>query len=569
MTPQAAIPLIVGVTGHRDLLAQEIPAIRARVGDFFARLSAQFPDLPVCVLHGAAEGADALVADVAHVSGCRVINVLPMPRDLYVADFSGPALHGFEALCSEHETIELPLCAGATVQDVRAGGAARDAQYERLGSFLAAHSHILLALWDGRYNDAAGGTSYVVDFHRRDAVQNGDTEIARSQLDVVDDESDLVYHVVCSRRTSGAPLNGLSAGEGWWFTRDDVRPRVETLPARYASVFDKMCNFNRDAGLVSTAAGWPLQPAKLDAHEIGTWGVIQEVFRVSDVLASHFQRRMMRALSGTLGATLLAGMAFVVYADFAGQEYMIWVYLALVGIALGSYLVARHFDWQRRYLDYRVLAEALRVQYYWALAGVEMSSASRFSHDSFFQGRDLQLGWIRNVMRWTGLYVDARFAADPEDMELVIEAWVGDEESGQLGYYRVKAAEKLRKHIVTQRISALSFVGGILAALTLALFSAHLPDIANNLLVALMGALPILAAVRQTYAHRTAARELVAQYASMREVFASARRRLGAVQSTAQRQDVLRDLGEAALNENAQWVLRQRERPLPGGEAVG
>ncbi len=84
-----------------------------------------------------------------------------------------------------------------------------------------------------------------------------------------------------------------------------------------------------------------------------------------------------------------------------------------------------------------------------------------------------------------------------------------------------------------------------------------------------MGLLPLVAAARQNYAHRIAQRELVAQYTQMRKVFTFAARLLDETKDTEHAQEILQDLGEAALNESAQWVLRQRERPLPGGDALG
>ena len=74
----------------------------------------------------------------------------------------------FSRLEARYRTIELPLLTQSRAEDVALQGRQRDLQYERLGSFLAAHSHILLALWDGEYNRAVGGTGQVVDFHQRD-----------------------------------------------------------------------------------------------------------------------------------------------------------------------------------------------------------------------------------------------------------------------------------------------------------------------------------------------------------------------------------------------------------------
>ena len=109
---------------------------------------------------------------------------------------------------------------------------------------------------------------------------------------------------------------------------------------------------------------------------------------------------------------------------------------------------------------------------------------------------------------------------------------------------------------------------GLVAAAVLAFGSDYLHGSTSNWLVAIMGLLPIVAASRQNYAHRLAERELAAQYNHMLNVFENAHRLLKQTESAAEQQSILRDLGDAALNENAQWVLRQRERPLPGSEAA-
>ena len=60
-----AVPLVVGVTGHRDLLPAEIPRIRARVREFLGSLREAYPDRLVVVMSPLAEGADRLVAEEA------------------------------------------------------------------------------------------------------------------------------------------------------------------------------------------------------------------------------------------------------------------------------------------------------------------------------------------------------------------------------------------------------------------------------------------------------------------------------------------------------------------------
>ena len=81
------MPLSIGVTGHRDLVPDELPAIRGRVTRFLLDLQEQFPDRPLRVLSPLAEGADQLVAEVALELGLTLMVPMPMKRELYSIDF--------------------------------------------------------------------------------------------------------------------------------------------------------------------------------------------------------------------------------------------------------------------------------------------------------------------------------------------------------------------------------------------------------------------------------------------------------------------------------------------------
>ncbi|MBP6627040.1 MAG: hypothetical protein KA187_06445, partial [Arenimonas sp.] len=83
--------LIVGVTGHRDLRAEELPRLRLQVRDFFLALQQRYPGLPLSLLSPLAAGADQLVTTVAMELGLRVIAVLPVPVDMYREDFASEA----------------------------------------------------------------------------------------------------------------------------------------------------------------------------------------------------------------------------------------------------------------------------------------------------------------------------------------------------------------------------------------------------------------------------------------------------------------------------------------------
>lgn len=52
----------------------------------------------------------------------------------------------------------------------------------------------------------------------------------------------------------------------------------------------------------------------------------------------------------------------------------------------------------------------------------------------------------------------------------------------------------------------------------------------------------------------------------MQRIFANASAALATTRTAAEQRDILRELGEAALAEHAEWTLMHRERPLEQGK---
>jgi len=563
---RARVSLVVGVTGHRDLLAAEEPLIKNRVRSFFESLMTQFPDLPLLVMTPLAEGADRIAAEVAHELGIPTIVLLPMPEHLYQSDFEGESLAEFQTMRQLGECIELPLLENLTEDDVRRPGPGRDYQYAQLGAYLAAHSHILLAIWDGKPSVAPGGTGHVIKFHQHDVIDLIAEGQHRSPIDFTEDESDLVYHITCSRRESGAPADGFTPGEAYWFTRDEIKPRTLYLPDRYRVVFERMSEFSRDLDLPMDAAAFtPLLPAPALADFDEVVRDIDLLYQRADALSQRFQRFFYREILGMLTLGLLAGASFVVYADWPVVDFMIYPYIACIALVLVLSGLDRQFAWQRKFLDYRVLAEGLRVQFYWAVAGVRMENPSRFSHDSFLRRQDLELGWIRNVMRYAGFRADsAGHTTSDERVRLCAEHWVKD----QHAYYQRKAAERAGRYRITSTISLVCFGGVLVAAVALAIGRSLDGTPQDAMLIAVMGLLPFVIAASENYAHRLAEQEMIVQYQHQARIFSNAVNLLARASTLAVKLDILRAAGEAALEENGQWILRQRERPVAATHQV-
>ncbi|HJP97539.1 MAG TPA: hypothetical protein VJ862_03145 [Rhodanobacteraceae bacterium] len=560
-------PLVVGVTSHRNLAPSEIEGLRTGVRAFLSQLRQDFPDLPLTVLSPLAEGGDQLVAQEALAAGARLIAPLPMAYEEYLRDFSDAATRAqFESLCAKAQMIELPLLPGNAPADIAVRGPARDRQYAQAGVFTASHCHILLAIWDGRPSDALGGTAQIVRFHM-DGIPPGLVERRHSRHVALEtgDES-LLYHIACSRSDGPGEIQGplppSQPLQSLWVTDQGASGGDEGIPREFGRMFRNMQQFNTDAARYAADLGAANGPCE-DIAAIDT------LFAVADRLAIHFQKRVVSAMRGLYVLAVLMGIAFVCYSDlptdvpYVGDAIYVFVVLFAAGVWLAG--LARRREWHRKYIDYRALAEGLRVQGYWQRAGIGADESGAFAHDNFMQKQDIELGWIRNVMRAAALC--ATLAPPVRDVAAVVSEWIGEPGgSGQLAYYARKAGQRSHAHHQTQ-LFAKTLLGIVIAAsVFLALFHPWLDPNTTTSVVALMGVLAIIAAARESYAYRKADKELIKQYQYMRGIFASARRKVDATHDIDEQRDILHALGDAALAEHAEWALMHRDRPPEHGK---
>ena len=204
------------------------------------------------------------------------------------------------------------------------------------------------------------------------------------------------------------------------------------------------------------------------------------------------------------------------------------------------------------------------MQSYWHRAGLSLAGDAEFARDNFLQKQDVELGWVRNVMRGAALENDLnRRAARRMPSRDVIRDWIGDDDgSGQLDYYRRKA-DAARAHASPDRTHRRGEpVRGIGISIVLAVFVHQLSADAKNELIVVMAVFSVVAGVRSAYAYKKADKELIKQYRYMQRIFAEAHRALQATDDVREQREILRLLGDAALAEQVEWALMHRQRPL-------
>ncbi len=201
------LPIIVGVTGHRNIRPEDRPALREAVKGELERLRALCPHSELRLLCSLAEGGDLLCAGAAEELGIPLTAVLPLSLAAYSEDFSPAGLRELERQLDRAEQVFM----APDTEAVPEGGRDRDYGYRQAGIYVSAHSHVLLALWDGLPGPASPcGTAAAVSF----ALEGGR------------DPGTVVAHIFAPREgQTGKPgvlrrLGDWEAMESWLKQRD-------------------------------------------------------------------------------------------------------------------------------------------------------------------------------------------------------------------------------------------------------------------------------------------------------------------------------------------------------------
>lgn len=147
--------ILVGITGHRNIPTDDIPALSERLRSELDRIALAHPEASLTLVSGLAEGADRLAAQCALDAGWTLGCVMPMPQGEYVADFGSA-----ESVAEFHRLLNR---SGWTKVLGEGPGCLRPGCYVELSRWLCANTSILIALWDGDASSRpAGGTADTV-----------------------------------------------------------------------------------------------------------------------------------------------------------------------------------------------------------------------------------------------------------------------------------------------------------------------------------------------------------------------------------------------------------------------
>lgn len=565
------IPIVLGVTGHRDISDEDKEILGCRVREVFEELKDKYPKSPFILLSPLAEGADRLVAQVALDAGISLVVPLPMPVDEYEKDFLTPESKAeFRDLLNRatawFELSPLEVNTNHHGSDMEN----RNLQYREVGLYVARHCQVLLALWDGLSTSSKAGTSHIVHC-KLHGVPEKHAE-ALTSLDYPDRGQ--VYHFITRRSNKeGIPDSVHTVKKLFPDTADDTVDSEEL----HMRILDHINSFNRDVLKLAPALKekvgknieYLMPPDNVDRLTLEERAILQ-AYGISDTLAGLFQVKGKRALLALLFFVVVGYAGFQFYLEFVRDPYLLLSYPFALALAFLIYFLSRKRNYQNKYLDYRALAEGLRVNLFWKIAGIKDDVASFYLRK---QQGDLE--WIRQALRNVSLVAGIQQyrqshrggSVDREEIKtsfgIIMENWVND----QARWFKKKA---LTNHALLKKRENLSstfyWIGIGLAVATLVGHGYFLKStMLHHVIIVCIAILLVLAATIAGYMEKAGYAEHFKEYNRMKHIFARAEDYLTEAINAGEvdkARAILRVLGKEALIENGDWVLLHRSRPI-------
>jgi len=562
------VSLVVAITGHRDLDPAHTSWYRERIGHIFGELRRRYPETPLLLMSGLAEGADRIAVRAALDRDIPFIAVLPMPEDLYRCDFVTEASDNefVELRAQALRCLTLPLIpateAGSEAGSDAAQQSARNAQYQALARFFVQYSQILIAIWDrDRTERKPGGTADVVMMKLRQGSSQS-RHLSFSPLNT--DGSGPVY-ILAGHRLGAAGSEPPALACSVEFP-DGVDPAV------YESSYSLLNRFNGDIrrleGRISAGAevsGQDLMEGRepIDLSEAMKW--VASVYARADRLAIWFNRQSLLLLQAVFVLIAVSGISISLMHALDTSAWVLAVYYGGYAAAVALIAWQHATGRQSRHEDYRSLAEALRVQFFWMAAGVRDLAA-----DKYLRKQADEMIWIRDALSECALFPNALGLASPEAREAsggfdFAREWV----RGQKQYFGRRALVLESRQRAFRWFALTASAVGVIAPLARLL---SLPAAYDHGSRAAAFISLVLAGLAWDYIERRGFMQEARQYTRMFALFRDAERDLSRfVQNMnfVSSEEIIRELGCEALAENGDWLAMHRERKLSVDMPVG
>ena len=268
---------------------------------------------------------------------------------------------------------------------------------------------------------------------------------------------DTNYPKITDQILIGVPLDGLPS-EHQINKYDKSKYSRVNVPVYYDEIFNKIDRLNSDMSVTDHKYAESVVDKILSAKRDDTslWktrfhlledsdtteiirnlGCMDEMamrYQVADLLAIKNQKKSFQTMHHIIAINVLSGLFFQLYILMGGASFTIFMYIILM---LGGNLIyAFHIKGATysKFIEYRTLSEAMRVNYYWALFSINDTASS-----SCYGYMKNELSWVRAVVKsWGSYFVNDYYLPSSipwkDRASCILESWI----NGQISYHDSK-----------------------------------------------------------------------------------------------------------------------------------
>ena len=472
------IPLVIGVTGHRDIHEDDIARLKEKIEIIFQSLIKKYEHTPIILLSPLADGADRIVAEVALDKFKDKITLsvpLPMSEDIYLDSFGkgnvgcspDDSRRTYKNLREKQSNIMVPQTIPMLFDrdvyekaDEEEKRKIRHRQYSLVGEYIAIHSQILIALQNPCSEGASGGTTEIVNKKLSgEYIYVSDTQDNVSLL-----EKGLVYRILTPRiqdkerlknRYKLTKLFPNNEEIDWEDKKEttwnkikniviDTYTHLLSLPCLTKTQQESMNSFRQEHHKincfnkeVNTERIKILNEVESrDLKKIISFGITEQEWgkNPEDVLlvkniqtrrAAAFLSEKYQKYMHYFESILLSLIVFATFLFFVNPllpEYLHkYKTITYLGVIILFYIFNTYFQkYKNLHEDTRAISEGLRVQTAWKIANIKESVA--FSYPS---AQKNELNWIRTSLRALNIFHIPIIKAE-EKVTCTLKKQVGD-----------------------------------------------------------------------------------------------------------------------------------------------
>jgi len=506
------IPLIFGVTGHRDV--KDFEEVKSSVTSLLKSYQDTYPSTPLVLLSALADGADTLVAEVAKELGIELHVILPYEKEKYLTTISDK--EKFDGLLNYAKKV-------ITLDCYEAENGKHTHCYQKLGEYIADKSNILIALWDGEEEEVKnGGTASIVHYQKEHFDKNEN---------MFDSKDGNIIHIIPTVRMQN-PEQALNASN---------------ITSEYLGRLDKK-SFEKNLDKIDA------MNAEIKKHEDTAGKTLLQAYKnffggQANNNQSKYKKLMIWMLRLIVGAIIFLELMHVLYGvdEFKSwASHLIVGYLLLLLIAWIIYKVFMHTGkLQDDFIFSRGLSEAIRIQNAWNAVGLDKSVS-----DYYLRSEPISLTWMRMTLKNIHFLDNTHYEHEA--------TWI----TGQTCYYQ-REIKNRNKQINTyekyeHRLFRIGFIGAIVVFVWYLLELCHVVEHGHfpqnwHFVVLVSGIALLLAGYAKKVLFVQGYEE---EKSSFEEIYPSFVRagELLVTGNAEEKKRVVFDLGKKALVENSQWV---------------